>query len=104
MLRFPVADEAALLGKFVDEDAGAGPVSVVIWTTTPWTLPANQAVALHPDLTYVLAQVENDGREERVVLVEDLLDQSMRRYGIGEYCILGKAAGSTLKGGRCAAI
>ena len=52
------------------------PVSVVIWTTTPWTLPANEAVALHPDLNYVLA---NTG-DEYLLLAEDLAADALSRY------------------------
>ena len=46
--------------KFVDSSMFGldKPVSVVIWTTTPWTLPANEAVALHPELDYVLVDLE----------------------------------------------
>jgi isoleucyl-tRNA synthetase len=51
---FPVADPAA------KQRAPAHPLSVVIWTTTPWTLPANLAIAVHPDLEYV--EVRHDGR------------------------------------------
>lgn len=61
-VRFPIRDGKGL----VDEDVWA-----VIWTTTPWTLPANLAVALHPDLTYVVAQV-SDGK---YLLAEGLLEQ-----------------------------
>ncbi len=96
-VRFPAVGEGAFLERFGGSDQGTGPLSVVIWTTTPWTLPANQAVALHPDLTYALVQVRQGNRVERLVLVEDLLDESMRRYGIEDYRVLAKARGSSLK-------
>ncbi|MDC9714850.1 MAG: isoleucine--tRNA ligase, partial [Gammaproteobacteria bacterium] len=54
------------------------PVSVVIWTTTPWTLPANEAVALHPDLDYVLADIG----DEYYLLAHDLAEDALSRYGI----------------------
>ena len=54
------------------------PVSLVIWTTTPWTLPANEAVALHPELDYVLA----DLGDKYFILAEDLYDSALERYGI----------------------
>ena len=54
------------------------PVSIVIWTTTPWTLPANEAVALHPELDYVLA----DLGDKYFILAEDLYDSALERYGI----------------------
>lgn len=47
------------------------PTSIVIWTTTPWTLPANQAVALHPDFLYVQIELENG---DYVLVANDLLE------------------------------
>ena len=97
-VRFPVADETSFLARFGGDDLGAGPVSVVIWTTTPWTLPANQAVALHSEFTYVLVQLESTGGAERFVLVEELLNESMARYGIDDFRILARASGAALEG------
>ena len=54
------------------------PVSLVIWTTTPWTLPANEAVALHPDLDYVLVDVG----DEYYCLAQALAENAISRYGI----------------------
>ena len=99
-VRFPVVDETAFLAPFEGDGMGDGPISVVIWTTTPWTLPANQAVALHPELTYVLVQVEMDDRRERMLLVEELLADSMRRYGIEAYQVLARAPGASLEHAR----
>ena len=97
-VRFPVADEEVLLDQFEnDSDLGSGPVSVVIWTTTPWTLPANQAVALHPDLTYVLIELKTDRSNERFVLVEDLLAETMQRYGVDSFRALGTTQGDSLE-------
>ena len=57
-VRFPVADRAALLSKFetVDLSQRTEPLAVVIWTTTPWTLPSNQAVSLNAELDYALVR------------------------------------------------
>jgi isoleucyl-tRNA synthetase len=60
-------------------------ISVVIWTTTPWTLPANLAIALHPDLVYVAAETENQGV---LILAEGLLDVCMDTFGIGYYKVI----------------
>ena len=59
-VRFPVLDEETLMARChaIPNGHGEGPVAIVIWTTTPWTLPANQAVALNPELDYVIVQVE----------------------------------------------
>ncbi|PID49920.1 MAG: isoleucine--tRNA ligase [Proteobacteria bacterium] len=92
-VRFRIVDEDALLGR-LPEPCGEGAVSVVIWTTTPWTLPANEAVALHPELDYVLVQVPN----ERFVLAEELLESVMQRVGIEDYQVLARAKGAALEG------
>ena len=54
------------------------PVSIVIWTTTPWTLPANEAVALHPELNYVLV----DTGDEYLLLAQALAENALSRYDI----------------------
>ncbi|HZR02142.1 MAG TPA: isoleucine--tRNA ligase [Burkholderiales bacterium] len=69
------------------------PAFAVIWTTTPWTLPANQAVAVHPDFHYNLVRTQKG----LLVLAEDLRDACLERYGLsGE--VLATAKGSTLEG------
>ncbi len=66
--------------KLIDDSIFAKdkPVSLVIWTTTPWTLPANEAVALHPDLDYVLVDVG----DEYYLLAQALAENAIARYGI----------------------
>ena len=56
-------------------------VSLIIWTTTPWTLPANEAVSLHPELNYALVDVG----ESLFLLSEDLLESSLERYDIQDF-------------------
>ena len=95
-VRFRAADEAAFLDR-CGGAAGEGPVSVVIWTTTPWTLPANQAVALHPELEYALVQVDLGRGPERILLAEALRAEALGRYGAaGE--VLGRCPGGALEG------
>ncbi len=97
-VRFGVLDEAALLQRCAPAaDAGTGPISVVIWTTTPWTLPANRAVALHAELDYVLVQVELGQGPERLLLAEALLEATMQRYGGGDYRVLAGCKGAALE-------
>lgn len=48
--------------------------SMVIWTTTPWTLPANVGIALHPRFTYVAGKFMKDGQTETLIILKDLLD------------------------------
>jgi isoleucyl-tRNA synthetase len=60
-------------------------ISIVIWTTTPWTIPANLAIALHPDLSYVAAETENN---QVMILAKDLFDVCMDTFGIQSYEVL----------------
>ena len=91
-VRFAAAEPNELVSRFEGE-AGEGPVSVVIWTTTPWTLPANQAVALNAELDYVLVQAGG----ECLVLADGMLAAAMQRWGIGDYRVLGSARGAALE-------
>jgi isoleucyl-tRNA synthetase len=68
-------------------------VSIPIWTTTPWTLPANQAVALHPEFDYVLIETT----DERLLLAEALLTSCLQRYKITEHNIVGRCKGKALE-------
>lgn len=92
-VRFTLVDEAELL-KRVPAAAGQGKASVVIWTTTPWTLPANQAVALNPELTYVVVQTPG----ERLILAETLYASVLQRADIGDARVLAHCQGATLEG------
>lgn len=71
------------------------PVSVVIWTTTPWTLPANEAVALNPKLDYVLV----DLGDQYFLLAEELFEASLERFNLKAMGKLDKLyKGSDLEG------
>ena len=98
-VRFPVVDEPALLARCRDVDSdGQGAISVAIWTTTPWTLPANQAVALHAELDYVVLQLQGAQGAERIVVAAALVDAVSSRYGAQAYRIVARAKGSALAG------
>ena len=94
-VRFQVIDEAGFIGlcHHVPEHEGQGPLSVVIWTTTPWTLPANQGVALNPELDYAVVQCAT----ERLVVAEALLKDAMLRYGVESYHVIGYCKGLALE-------
>ncbi|MBQ0756016.1 MAG: isoleucine--tRNA ligase, partial [Amphritea sp.] len=91
-VRFAPVDQAAFLSCF-EELSGEGDASVVIWTTTPWTLPANQAVSLNAELNYVLVQAGS----ERLLVVEELVEDAMQRYGIDDYAVVGRCQGAALE-------
>ena len=92
-VRFPVVSlpEGGLAGV-----PAVGPVSFAVWTTTPWTLPANVAVALHSELEYVLVRTP----EEHLVLARGLLEQTMEALGVSEYEVVSATQGSALAGGK----
>src|SRR3990167_1191835 len=70
-------------------------ISIPIWTTTPWTLPANEAVALNAALQYVLIDCQGC---EQILIAEDLLSQTLERYQIKDYQIVTRVRGETLEG------
>ena len=61
---------------------------ILIWTTTPWTLPANLAVLAHPEFEYVKVEVEVDGRKEYYWILRDRLEVVMEEVGTKRYRIL----------------
>jgi isoleucyl-tRNA synthetase len=95
---FPVSDETALWNAIGQPATGEGPLSVVIWTTTPWTLPANQAVAVHPGHEYVVLQVNNSSGSQRLILAADLVADLLKRAGIDHGEVLHNFSGETLEG------
>ena len=95
-VRFSVVDEGALAER-LGALAGLGPISVAIWTTTPWTLPANQAVCVNPQLDYVVVEFEGKCGKERVLLAKALLDACLQRYGIESYTLVGHGRGQQLE-------
>ena len=70
------------------------PVYAVIWTTTPWTLPANQAVAVHPELDYVLVRFSAG----LFILAKELATRCMESYLAGDYQVVAEFKGAALEG------
>ncbi|MDO6580399.1 isoleucine--tRNA ligase [Photobacterium sp. 2_MG-2023] len=96
-VKFKAVDEAEVLSKFnlASDHQGQGDVSIVIWTTTPWTLPANRAVAVRDDLEYVLIQVEGE-QPQRLIVAAELAKDVMDRAGIEHFHNLGFCKGIEL--------
>jgi len=74
-----------------------GDAGIPIWTTTPWTLPANEAVALHPELDYVLVNASAHGKAINLVIAADLQDAVSSRLGLENVRVPGMAKGSALE-------
>jgi isoleucyl-tRNA synthetase len=96
-VRFRVVDRAGVLAVF-GADGAEEDLSVVIWTTTPWTLPANQAVSLNAELDYALVRCDlgAGAGEELLVLANDMVEGIMARYGCNEFQTLGSVKGEEL--------
>ncbi|WP_448549115.1 isoleucine--tRNA ligase [Thalassotalea fusca] len=94
---FKVVDNT-IANKFShpEDHEGQGDISIVIWTTTPWTLPANRAVSVHPNVEYTLVQCENEQGKFRLILASDLVKSCMDRFGIEKYHALGFCQGEAL--------
>lgn len=91
-VRFPFADAAAAAAGF-GVPAGDVPTACLIWTTTPWTLPANRAVCLNAQFNYALVELP----QERLVLAEALVPGVMQTLGCRDYRILGRVPGTKLE-------
>ena len=96
-VKFVVADTDEFWAACAKDKPGNAKVSVVIWTTTPWTLPANQAVCLHPDVQYTVAKIHHNGQSEYIVVATDLLENAMQRYQIEDFESIAVVAGSQLE-------
>ncbi len=94
---FPLepAQRARLAHAFGLERLPDAPVHAVIWTTTPWTIPANQALNLHPDYTYELVRTARG----LLVLAAELRGQALARYAL-EGTVVGACRGEALAGVR----
>ncbi len=89
---FKVVDNAALSKAFGVEVKGDA--FAVIWTTTPWTLPANQAVSVHPELEYDLMQTDKG----LLILVHELVENTLKRYDLEGASRLASSQGGKLRG------
>lgn len=90
-VRFPLVDEFPPLTQT------GKPVSMLIWTTTPWTLPANVAIALSPRLPYVGV----DTGEDVLVMAEPLVERVMGELGTADYLLTETFAGQEMEGLKC---
>jgi len=97
-VRYPIVDSLDAARRFhLTSDALAG-AAVAIWTTTPWTLPASQAVCLHPLYDYVLAEFDRPAGTDRLVIAEALVEPFAKRIGATAHRIVAKAGGKALEG------
>ncbi|MEW9899182.1 isoleucine--tRNA ligase [Chitinivorax sp. PXF-14] len=89
---FRVVDNAALRQAFGASVNGEAAYAV-IWTTTPWTLPANEAVSVHPEIIYDLIETEKG----LLILARDLAEFALQRYGFESVEVVGQCKGAALE-------
>ena len=77
--------------------------SIIIWTTTPWTIPANKALAYNDSLDYLIIKINDEGdfKDKKIVLAEPLLDSVIKECAIKDFKKLKKFKGKELKGTIC---
>ncbi|MDO8720710.1 MAG: isoleucine--tRNA ligase [Syntrophales bacterium] len=92
-VKFPVlSDISAVVPSLRGERA-----SLVIWTTTPWTLPANLAIALHKDFIYSVLKV----KDEVLILAKEMQEICLSSFGYADFSVLGETTGAALEGIKC---
>jgi isoleucyl-tRNA synthetase len=89
-VKFPLISDISV----VHPNLGGEKVSVVIWTTTPWTIPANLAVAFHKEIVYAAVKVD----KEVLILAKELVDDCMNAIGLKDYVIIDEFTGETVEG------
>ncbi len=92
-VKFPVKDDISDVEKSLSGEN----LNVIIWTTTPWTLPANLGIAFHPDFVYACVGVNG----EKWIIAKELVEKVMKECGIEEYSILGEFSAAALEGKHC---
>ncbi len=92
-VKFQAADESAVEKAFNLSEKGSGKLSAVIWTTTPWTIPSNKAIALNAEFDYQVVQFG----DERLILAKKLVESVAKAIGVENWKVLGSAKGSELE-------
>ncbi|TVP14981.1 isoleucine--tRNA ligase [Shewanella sp. KCT] len=93
---FVAVDQAAVLAKFGLEQFDAE-VATVIWTTTPWTLPANRGLSMAGDINYDLVEFTKDGSKRAIIVAQELVESCIERYGAESHSVLGTVKGQALE-------
>jgi isoleucyl-tRNA synthetase len=94
---FPFAEPAKVAAAFGLAALPTDNGQVVIWTTTPWTIPSNQALNANPEVTYALVQTTRDGVPLLLILAQDLVETCLMRFGL-EGDVIATCLGAALEG------
>ncbi|QDF76132.1 MULTISPECIES: isoleucine--tRNA ligase [Shewanella] len=93
---FLAVDKAAVLAKFGVEQCDAD-VATVIWTTTPWTLPANRGLSMAGDIDYDLVEFTKEDKQLAIIVAQELVESCLERYGAESHRVLGSVKGQALE-------
>jgi len=94
---FPFGEPEKLAAAFGLPQLPTNNGFIVIWTTTPWTIPSNQALNVNPEVTYALVQAERDGQALLLILAQDLVAANLERYKL-EGQVIATTTGAKLEG------
>ncbi|MGI4846761.1 MAG: isoleucine--tRNA ligase [Janthinobacterium lividum] len=94
---FAFAQPERIAAAFGLAQLPAGQGQIVIWTTTPWTIPSNQAMNVHPELSYALVATERAGQPALLILATDLVESCLKRFGLAG-SIVATCPGAALEG------
>ncbi|QYF91944.1 isoleucine--tRNA ligase [Massilia sp. PAMC28688] len=94
---FAFAEPEKLATAFGLRSLPAGEGFIVIWTTTPWTIPSNQALNVNPEVSYALVEASRDGTPLQLILAEDLVPACLARYKL-EGAVVATCKGAAFEG------
>ncbi len=97
-VRFAVVDVAEFVKRVGHEMPKDAAVSIPIWTTTPWTLPGNQAVALNASFSYSLVETDLGSGREYLLVATEMSDRVAARYEAAQWDVVGETTGAALEG------
>ena len=76
-------------------------VKIIIWTTTPWTIPCNRALAFNSNYEYSILEVLQNDKKEKILVATQLVEQVLKECNISDYKILHSVKGAKLSGAKC---
>lgn len=96
-VKFKIKDDKGILSEY-------GPLEdtyILIWTTTPWTIPANMAITVNKDFDYSIVEVKEKDKVERYILAKELVDKVMEQAFVVHYKVIGEIKGEKLENILC---
>lgn len=97
-VRFAATDAAEVAKRAGIDLVENVPLSIPIWTTTPWTLPGNQAVALNANLQYSLIDADLGNGPEYLLVAAEMSEEISARYGAEKWNAIAEVSGSSMEG------